>query len=144
MLEIYHKGNLIKKYYKELVFGGILLVTFTGLIFWLKSIKSLPVLTIGIALLTLAIGVITYIRRTIKRKQDIESGAPPEDEFSKLAKVYAGNRAFLSSMYLWLLIFVFNASFPSNEMMLGIGILGSAFIYGISLWYFNATGEFNE
>jgi len=46
-------------------------------------------------------------------------------------------------MYLWLLIFLFNSSFAKNETMLGIGILGSGLIYGISLWHIKLTGEFN-
>ena len=79
----------------------------------------------------------------LSKKRHLATGVPREDEFTKLARVYAGNQAFLYSMYLWLLIFVFNSSFTKNETMLGIGILGSALIYGISLWYFQRTGEFN-
>ncbi|MBU1719466.1 MAG: hypothetical protein KKA07_10400 [Bacteroidetes bacterium] len=134
----------MKNYYKEIVLGGVLLFVFSGLIFWFIFTKPQSFLPVGIAILTLLIGIATFIKQTINKKRDIETGAPVEDEFIKLAKVYAGNQAFRYSMYLWLLIFVFNSSLTKNETMLGIGILGSALIYGISLWYFKTTGEFNE
>jgi hypothetical protein len=133
----------MKDFTRELIFGTILLVIFTGIIIWVIFSGSQSFLPIGIAILIVLIGTVTFITQTIKKKKDIESGAPPEDEFTKLAKVYAGNQAFLYSQYLWLLIFVFNSSFSKNETMLGIGILGSGLIYGITLWYFRSTGEFN-
>jgi len=133
----------MKNYTREIIFGTILFVIFTGIIIWVVLSGPQSFLPIGIGILIVLVGAVTFFTKTIKKKKDIESGAPPEDEFTKLAKVYAGNQAFLYSQYLWLLIFVFNSSFVKNETMLGIGILGSALIYGISLWYFRSTGEFN-
>jgi hypothetical protein len=132
----------MENYRNELVLGVLLLTFFSGLISWLILIGPQSPLIIGIALLTLFIGSSAFIWKYLKRRQDIKTGSPSEDEFTRMAKVYAGNQAFLYSMYLWLLIFVFNSSFIKNETMLGVGILGSAFIYGISLWYFNKTGYF--
>jgi ABC-type uncharacterized transport system permease subunit len=134
----------VKNYYREIVFGIALSIIFAGLLFWFAINEPKDLLTIGIAIITFLLGIVTFIWQNINKKRDIKAGAPSEDEFTKLAKVYAGNRAFLYSMYLWLLIFIFNSSFTKNETMLGIGILGSALIYGISLWYFKTTGEFNE
>jgi hypothetical protein len=133
----------MKNYYREILLGAIIFILFSGLIIWFVAIGSPSILAIIIAVLIVTIGMITIIRRTIHKKRNIESGEPAEDEFTRLAKVYAGNQAFLFSMYLWLLIFVFQTSFTKNETMLGVGILGSALIYGISLWYFKSTGEFN-
>ena len=133
----------MKNYTKEIVFAAVLVILFAGLIAWLIFVESPSVLMVVIAVLILLTGTVTFIRQMLNKKRNIETGAPAEDEFTQLAKVYAGNQAFLYSLYLWLLIFVFNSSFSKNETMLGIGILGSALIYGISLWYFKTTGEFN-
>jgi hypothetical protein len=129
---------------KEIIFGGLLLVIFTSLIGYTLSFRSFSILPTVIAFLIFITGGITFIRQIIKKKRNLETGEPAEDEFSKMASVYAGNQAFLYSLYLWLLIFVFNDSFTKNETMLGIGILGSALIYGISLWYFKTSGDLNE
>jgi hypothetical protein len=129
---------------KEIIFGGLLLVIFASLIGYTLSFRSFSILPTVIAFLIFITGGITFIRQIIKKKRNLETGEPAEDEFSILASVYAGNQAFLYSLYLWLLIFVFNDSFTKNETMLGIGILGSALIYGISLWYFKTSGDLNE
>ena len=134
----------MKSYSREIVFGAVLLIFFTGLIIWFILVEPQSILPIGVAVLTLLIGTVTFISKTIKKKRDLEAGSPAEDEFTKLAAVYAGHQAFVYSMYLWLLIFIFNSSFTKNETMLGIGILGATLIYGISLWYFTTTGEFHE
>ena len=141
MLDLYNKEIEVKNYYRDIAFGTVLFLLFSAVIVWFILTNPSSLFPIGIAILTLLIGVVAFIRQTINKRRNIETGAPAEDEFSKLAKVYAGN--FLYSMYLWILIFVFNSSFTKNETMIGIGILGSALIYGISLWYFKTTGEFN-
>ena len=133
----------MKDYSREIIFGGVLLIFFVTLTVYYLSIGPLSLLPAVIALLILFVGVITIIRQIINRKRVLETGEPAEDEFTKLVSVYAGNQAFLYSMYLWLLIFIFNSSFTKNETMLGIGILGSACIYGISLWYFKSSGVKN-
>ena len=133
----------MKNFYREIVFGAILFFLFSTFIAWLILSEPRSPLPIGIAILILIIGVFSFAGQMMKKNRDTKSGEPAEDEFTKMAKVHAGNHAFLYSMYLWLLIFVFNSSFIKNETMLGIGILGSAFIYGVSLWYFKISGNFN-
>ncbi len=133
----------MKNYYREIVLGTVLFLFFSGMIVWFILTEPQSSLPIAIAMLTFVIGLIAFVRQAINRKREIETGTSPEDEFIKMAKIYAGNQAFQYSMYLWLLIFVFNSSFTKNETMIGIGVLGSALIYGISLWYFKTTGEFN-
>ena len=87
------------------------------------------------------VGLITFILKMVTNRKNISTGQPAEDEFSKLAKVYAGNQAFHYSIYLWMIIFFFNDSFTKNETMLGIGILGSTLFYGLILWYKKSTGD---
>lgn len=133
----------MKNYGKEILFGIALLIIFGGLLFWIVIRTPQNFLIIAIAVGIVLLGMIKFIGQTLKKKKVLETGEPIDDEFTNLAKVYAGNQAFLYSMYLWLLIFIFNSSFTKHETMLGIGVLGSALIYGISLWYFKSTGEFN-
>ena len=64
----------------------------------------------------------------MKRHNDAKQGLPPDDELSNQIKYKAGYYAFLSSMYVWLFIFLFKNIFPDLELMLGTGILTSAFI----------------
>ena len=97
---------------------------------------------IAIAGLAIAIGLVTFVVRLIKRRQDIQNNAPAEDEFTDKAKIFAASKSFMYSMYLWFVIFIFNSSFTNNEEMLGIGILGSSAIYGVLLWYYKSTSEF--
>lgn len=133
----------MKKYYREIALGLVLLLIFGGLLIWFIYNGTPDPLTIFVALLILLIGAVTFVWKIIQRNREIEEGIPAEDEFTKLAKVYAGNQTFLYSTYLWLFIFVFNAYFTNNRAMLGTGILGSALIYGVSLWYFRTRGEFD-
>ena len=134
----------MKNYYKEIVFGVSLLVIFAGLLFWFIFSEPQAGLAIINAIIIILVGSITFIMQILHKKRNLELGTPSEDEFTKLAKVYAGSRAFIYSMYLWLLIFVFNSAFTKPQTMLGIGILGSALIYGLWLYYFKTTGEFYE
>ncbi len=134
----------MKLKWKDLLYGFILLALFAGLFAWL--VISTPATTLMIVLGSAIIltGIITFTVKFRARQMEINSGIPSEDEYIKLAKIYAGNQAFHYSMYLWLLIFIFNDSFSKNEAMLGIGVIGSALIYAIILWHYKTTGEFNE
>ena len=134
----------MKNYNKEITFGIALLVIFFGLLFWFISTATQSGLSIIIALLIILVGVVTFVLQIVNKRRDLEAGTPAEDEFTRLAKVYAGSRAFIYSMYLWLLIFVFNSAFTKPQTMLGIGILGSALIYGLWLFYFKTTRDFYE
>jgi len=72
-------------------------------------------------------GVYAFVTHT-KKNRDFEKGIPVEDEMSLLIKYKAGHHAFLASLYMWLLIFIFKDLFPDVETMLGGGILFSAFM----------------
>jgi len=134
----------LKNYTRELGLGLALASIFVGLLAWFIISKTQDPLKISIMVLIILLGIGTFSWRIVNKKRDIEMGVPSEDEFTKRAKAYAGNQAFEYSMFLWLLIFIFNSSFTKAETMLGVGIMGSALIYGICLWYYKTTGEFNE
>lgn len=134
----------MKNYIKEIVLGLFLLIIFAGLLIWGVFSTPQKSLLIVIAIIIVLVALVTFVAQVLKKKSDLEAGAPAEDEFTRLARVYAGSRAFTYSMYLWLLIFIFNSVFTKPQTMLGIGILGSALIYGLWLLYFKFTGEFYE
>jgi hypothetical protein len=134
----------MKNYSKEIAFGIALMVIFVGLLIWYISSTPQFGLPIIIAMIIILVGAVTFVLQVVNKRRDLETGTPAEDEFTKLAQVYAGSRAFTYSMYLWLLIFVFNSAFTKPQTMLGIGILGSALIYGLWLFYFKTTGEMYE
>ena len=134
----------MKLKWKDLLYGLILLVLFTGVFVWMVFSRPLNTLSIIIGVTIILIGFITITLKLRSRQMEINSGIPAEDEYIKLAKVYAGNQSFHYSIYLWMLIFMFNDTFSKNETMLGIGILGSTLIYAITLWYIKSTGEFHE
>jgi len=102
-----------------------------ALVFWFLrfesqfSPKMLLILGLAAALLALP------IYRGVQQLRDAKAGVPLEDELSRERRLLAGARAFHLSLYLWLLIFVFNARFSEREEMLGIGILGSGALYGL-------------
>ena len=133
----------MKNIWKELVYGLSFVLIFGGLFFWIVITTDLTPLMLIIGAIALLVGLITLIIKMVANHKNISTCQPAEDEYSKLAKVYAGNQAFHYSMYLWLIIFFYNDSFIKNETMLGLGILGSALLYGLILWYKKSTGEIN-
>jgi len=134
----------MKNYSKEITVVVLFTAILSALILWFSRHESGAYLKITIVTITVLVGAITIFRQIIAKKRNLRDGVPPDDEFTKSAKVYAGNGAFHYSMYLWLFIFIFNSSFTNQEEMLGVGILGSGLIYGIVLWHYKSTGDFNE
>jgi len=102
---------------------------------------NIKILVISIAISVVLVFYLTGEIRTIRERR---RGIPTEDEMSYRQKEKAGNRAFHSSLLLWLLLFIFKSYFEQVETLLGIGILGSALLYGIYLWQFKLKGTNNE
>ena len=134
----------MKTYFREIIIGLLLVTIFTSVIIWFSRHEPEAILKIIIAVIAILIGSGVYIWKIVKKRKDMEIGTPAEDEFTQFANLHAGNKAFHYSMYLWFFIFIFNYKFSNNEEMLGIGILGSALIYGINLFYYRSTAGFNE
>lgn len=134
----------MKKYRTELVLGTALVLMFSGTVLWFSRHEPEATLKITIAGIAIVLAILVFVSKWMKKKRAIENGEPEEDEFIKIAKLYASSRAYFYSMMLWFLIFIFHGKFSNQEEMLGIGIMGSALIYGICLWYYKSTANFNE
>jgi ABC-type uncharacterized transport system permease subunit len=89
----------MKKYDRELGFGLAIASIFAALITWFIFSKPQNPLMIGIAVMIILIGMVTFVYRIVKKNRDLKMGVPAEDEFSKRAKIFAGNQAFEYSMY---------------------------------------------
>ena len=134
----------MKNYRFEIIIGLLLLTIIPGLIFWFGRHEPEANLKIIVASVLMVAGLVVYLLNLLNKRKDVKANIPVEDEFIKYAKLSAGARSFHLSIYLWLLIFIFNGSFHEREEMLGLGILGSALIYGICFWYYRSTGNFDE
>lgn len=134
----------MKNYSKEIAIGVLLALSIVGATFWFVSHESDNILQMGVALITIVLAVGAFIRHLAKKNKIIESGEPETDEFTNMAKLHAGSKAFLYSFWFWFLIFVFNSQFSDREEMLGVGILGSAAIYGVLYWYYKNNPKFDE
>jgi hypothetical protein len=84
-------------------------------------------LDVGIFAIIVISGTYAFVTH-MRRYQAGKVGLPPDDELSNLIKYKAGYYAFMTSMYIWLFIFLFKRYFPDAETMLGGGILLSAFV----------------
>ena len=134
----------MKNYSKEIVTGFLLVTFIGGSLFWFNVHEPGATLKVVLISVIALLGLFALVKQVIKRRNDLMTNEPAEDEFTENAKLYASSKAFLYSMALWYVIFIFNASFAEREEMLGVGILGSAAIYGICLWYYKSRAGFNE
>ena len=95
---------------------------------WVKNQTDLlGSLELVIFILIIISGIIALVS-AFRKDRDERAGIPTEDEMSEQIKYKAGYYTYLLSMYMWLLIFIFNESFRSVETMLGGGILLSGFM----------------
>lgn len=86
-------------------------------------------------------GVYAFVTH-MRRYKEVKEGFPVEDELSTQIKYKAGYYAFLTSLYIWLAIFLFQRFIPDVETMLGGGILLSACVaIGIKAYL---TRSYNE
>ena len=137
----------LKETIKEIgVFIGVILIC-SILIIW--SISNPPD-RIGIHItaivLVALIGIVTLISYKLKQLVDLETGSPAEDEFTKLVKMHAAQKAYFLSMYFWSFLFLLNSRFRFSDIdgLLGGAIFGSALIYGLCRWYYRSKAGFNE
>ena len=96
---------------------GIIVAYMTGYV-----PTGLDVLIVVLIMVAAVYALVTHL----KQHKDVQSGFPAEDEMSNRIKYKAGYYAFLTSLYMWLFIFLFKDFFPDVETMLGGGILLSA------------------
>jgi hypothetical protein len=122
---------------------GIVL-TVAGIYRWLDdgslTTSARILLAAGLALVLNVIFAWNRMKRAASRK----AGFPPEDEFSRKLQNRASHVAFHLSFFLWMAIFLFQDMFDKSETMLGVGILGMAGLYGISLVVIKGRGLGDE
>jgi hypothetical protein len=127
---------------KTLLFTSIIImVAIWGFIAIEKGTDLFKGLDLYIFILIVVLGTIAFIN-ALKRDKEEKEGLPAEDEFSNLIKYKAGYLAYMTSMYMWLFIFIFKDKFPNVESMLGGGILLSALIFFITK--IKVKKKFNE
>ena len=124
---------------------GILLLSAIIALFHFLGVNDFNRFSKIIAASIISIGaLILYLVNEKKKKKDKANNIPVDDEMTIKSKAYAGSKAFQISMLLWLIIFIVQDSFIEPRTMLGVGILGSAAIYGVCLLYFKSTQNFNN
>ena len=69
--------------------------------------KGLDVFIIALTVIAAVYAFVVYRRQ----HKDVKSGFPAEDEMTTLIKYKAGYYAFMASIYMWLLIFLFKRLF---------------------------------
>jgi hypothetical protein len=108
---------------KALLVSSILItLTILGFIVVVRGPELFGGLELFILILIIILGIVAFVN-ALKRDRDIKAGMPVEDELSTRIKYKAGYYAFLTSMYMWMFIFLLKDNFPDVETMLGGGIL---------------------
>ncbi|MBC8375032.1 MAG: hypothetical protein H8E26_03235 [FCB group bacterium] len=100
----------------------------------MMSWKMITIIILSLVMLAIP------VYRSIQNAKDKKKNIPLEDEMSRVLEIYAGAYAFRYSMMSWFLIFIFRGKFPDSEEMLGIGIMASAAIFGLTWVYFRLNG----
>ena len=111
---------------KALLVSSILItLTILGFIVAVRGPELFSGLELFILILIIILGIVVFVN-ALRRDRDIKAGLPVDDELSTRIKYKAGYYAYLTSMYMWLFIFLLKDNFPDVETMLGGGILLSA------------------
>ena len=82
-------------------------------------------LDLFIFILIIAFGIVA-LYKAFKKDKELAEGQPAEDELSNLIKYKSGYYAYMSSLYLWLFLFLMKDKFPDVETLVGGGILLTA------------------
>ena len=113
---------------KALIVSSILItLTLLGFIMVVRGPELLGGLELFILILIIILGIVVLVN-ALRKERDIKAGLPVDDELSTRIKYKAGYYAYLTSMYMWLFIFLLKDNFPDVETMLGGGILLSGAI----------------
>ncbi len=127
----------------------------------MKKATQVPLITLLITISALMAGLLVYHNRaeildsskfamiiiltilllifaaynTAQRIRDRNAGLPIEDELTTMLNLRTSFYAFRFSLALWFILFIYHAQFADVEDLLGIGMLGSAAMYG-SIWFY--------
>jgi hypothetical protein len=108
-----------------LVINFIIIVIVLGIAAFEKETGFIEGIHPAVFLLLIVISMM-FALRPLKRKDHKNAGLPVDDELSLSIKYEAGYYAYLITMFIWIIIFLFKERFPNSEVMLGVGILLSA------------------
>jgi hypothetical protein len=127
MLDIYNITIMTIKRKVLLVSSILITLTILGFIVAVRGFELFKGLELFILILIIILGIVVFVN-ALRKERDIKAGLPVDDELSTRIKYKAGYYAYLTSMYMWLFIFLLKDNFPDVETMLGGGILLSAAI----------------
>jgi len=132
----------LKEVIKEIgvIFG--IITTWFAVQFFSKRYGIPDYLLTIIGGLSAIIGTMLLISYKLKKRLDVETGSPAEDEFTKKIKLHAGHKAYQISIIFWIALFIIN--YKAIDALLGSAILGSIIIYCACLWHFKSTAGFDE
>lgn len=85
-------------------------------------------LEIFIFLMIMIAGIYAFVIQ-MKKYKDMQSGFPADDELSEQIKYKAGYLAFISSIYVWLALFLLKEWFTDYDTLFGIGVLLPAVLF---------------
>jgi hypothetical protein len=70
------------------------------------------------------VSFIAYITNILKNLySDVKLGLPSEDERSKKIKLYSAGRAYFYSLYIWILLLIFQKHLDRDDILI-LGLLG--------------------
>ncbi len=113
--------------------------TIVGLIVLFRN-EYIPNSTDGLFFIAI-IGLVIYVFVKVKKEQkNRRAGLPIEDELSAKIKYKAGYYTFISSIYIWLGLLLFQNSFSQPDYLLGAGILVPIVLFLIVYNFLNKQG----
>lgn len=119
----------MKRYKSSLVLVSILFMAcIWGFVFAQRSGIIPGGLELFIFLLIMCAGIYAFVQE-MKKHKDIENGFPAEDELSDQIKYRAGYLTFLTSIYIWLALFLIKEWFTDYDTLFGLGVLLPAVLF---------------
>ncbi len=113
------------------------------LVIFMNNEMNLDIQSIIISIV-ISVVLVFYLTGQIRKIRERKYGIPTEDEMSNRQKEIAGNKAFHSSLWIWLGLFYLKMYIENTSTLLGIGILASVILYGIYLWTIKLKGTRDE
>ena len=119
----------MKRHRSTLLLVSILfLVSIWGFVFAQRAGIIPGGLELFIFLLIMCAGIYAFVQE-MKKHRDIEKGFPVEDELSEQIKYRAAYLTFMTSIYVWLALFLLKEWFTDYDTLFGLGVLIPAVMF---------------
>lgn len=116
-----------------------------SVVLWLYSSNTKLDIFEYIVAVVVAVTVIFSIIVGYKRIKNEKKGLPADDELSNKIKRKAASKAYIYSIYMWVVIYFFTRNENiGKEVPLGLGIIGMGLIFIIFWIYYSKQGIDNE